>query len=68
MSAGPYRLAHPLWDKYLEFEAHSGNGTPAHVAQLYTRVLQVPLKAGGVCYGCTRGVLGGYIRDVLGVY
>lgn len=37
-------LAHPLWDKYIDFEALSGYGTPAHVAQLYTRVLQVPLK------------------------
>lgn len=37
-------LAHPLWDKYLDFEANSGNGTPAHVAALYSRVLQMPLR------------------------
>eukprot|EP00854_Cymbomonas_tetramitiformis_P008047 gene8047-9562_t len=35
-------LASPLWNKYLEYEASAG--TPAHMAQIYSRVLQIPLQ------------------------
>ena len=42
--AGTDWLAHPLWDKYIHFEQHSGCGSPVHVSRLYGRVLRVPLK------------------------
>ena len=42
--AGTDWLAHPLWDAYIQFEQHSGCGSPVHVTRLYGRVLRVPLK------------------------
>ena len=35
-------LSHPLWDMYIAFEKE--HGTPANVVDLYTRVIQVPLR------------------------
>ena len=37
-------LSHPLWDAYVDFEQNSGCGSPRHVAEVYTRVLQVPSR------------------------
>eukprot|EP00238_Polyblepharides_amylifera_P000598 CAMPEP_0196571348 /NCGR_PEP_ID=MMETSP1081-20130531/1521_1 /TAXON_ID=36882 /ORGANISM="Pyramimonas amylifera, Strain CCMP720" /LENGTH=772 /DNA_ID=CAMNT_0041888251 /DNA_START=88 /DNA_END=2406 /DNA_ORIENTATION=- len=33
--------SHPLWDKFLEFEL--AQGTPKHVAKIYSQTLQIPL-------------------------
>ena len=42
--AGTDWNARALWDRYIDFEQHSGCGSPMHVSRLYARVLQVPLR------------------------